>query len=175
MNKTVRRIVRILNRTTQASYPPGQGAFEFMNPGRLVDGELVLTLIQKFPGSMTGRDVPTYRFKMMISGGDEEIGRIDLRVANTERIVRFLGHIGYHVNPKYRGNRYAARATRLLLPLAFSHNINPIWITCNPENLASRRTCELLGADLVEIVDTPRNSDFYRAGDKQKCRYRIER
>ena len=46
-----------------------------------------------------------------------------------------------------------------------------IIITCTPDNAASRRTCELAGAVLVEIVDVP---DIYQNGEPRKCRYRIE-
>jgi tagatose 1,6-diphosphate aldolase len=62
----------------------------------------------------------------------------------------------------------------LLLPLARSHGLMTIWITCNPDNFASRRTCELAGATLVEIVDLPEDNDMYQRGERQKCRYRLD-
>ena len=77
------------------------------------------------------------------------------------------------MEPEHRGRRYAARGVRLLLPLAARHGIDPLWITCNPENLASRRTCELAGAELVEVVDLPPGEEMYQAGERQKCRYRL--
>ena len=46
-----------------------------------------------------------------------------------------------------------------------------LWITCNPDNLASRRTCELAGAEFMGIVDLPPDSDMYLEGERQKCRY----
>jgi predicted acetyltransferase len=49
-----------------------------------------------------------------------------------------------------------------------------VWITCDPDNIASRKTCELAGARLVEIVDLPEDTDMYREGMRQKCRYRID-
>jgi tagatose 1,6-diphosphate aldolase len=51
--------------------------------------------------------------------------------------------------------------------------LNELWITCNPENVASRRTCEFAGAEFVEIVDLPTNIDMYLEGERQKCRYRL--
>jgi hypothetical protein len=48
------------------------------------------------------------------------------------------------------------------------------WITCNLDNIASRKTCELAGARLVEIVDLSEDTDMYRKGERQKCRYRID-
>ena len=44
----------------------------------------------------------------------------------------------------------------------------------NPDNTASARTCELAGGELVEIVDLPKDTDMYRKGEPQKCRYKIE-
>jgi len=107
-------------------------------------------------------------------GQTENIGRIELRIGNTHHIVMYGGHIGYTVVPEYRGHHYAARACRLLMPLARSHGLKTLWITCNPDNIASRRTCELLGARLVEIVDLPASTDMYKAGECQKCRYRLD-
>ena len=47
-------------------------------------------------------------------------------------------------------------------------------ITTNPDNWASRRTCEIIGAEMVEIVDVPEYMEMYRQGDRQKCRYRLD-
>lgn len=148
--------------------------FEFDDPGRLIDGDLELILVEKYPGDPAIHHLPAYRFKMISSGRGGELGQIELRVGNTEPIVRYGGHLGFGVEPEHRGHRYAARGCRLLLPLARRHGLNPLWITCNPDNVTSRRTCELAGATLVEIVDLPEDSDMYREGERQKCRYRVE-
>ena len=148
--------------------------FQFHNPGRLVNGELELVLIEKYPGEPARDYVPAYKFQVRLAGQDENIGRIELRVGNTNHVVRYAGHIGYGVVPEHRGHRYAARSCSLLLPLARKHGLETLWITCNPDNVASRRTCEIAGAELVEIVDLPENTDMYREGKRQKCRYRID-
>lgn len=148
--------------------------FRFHNPGRLVDGELELVLLDKYPGDPVLKWVPTYRFKMTLLGRSDLVGRIDLRMGDTEHIVMYAGHIGYGVEEAYRGHHYAARACRLLMRLARSHHMKELWITCNPDNIASRRTCELAGAKFVEIVDLPKDTDMYQRGERQKCRYRLE-
>jgi predicted acetyltransferase len=148
--------------------------FEFHDPGKLVDGNLELILAERYPGGPSIGFVPTYRFKMRLAGGDKDVGHVELRVGNTRHIVMYGGHIAYGVLPEYRGHHYAARACRLLLPLARSHGLNPLWITCNPDNFASRRTCELAGATFVEIVDLPEDIDMYSEGERRKCRYRID-
>ena len=103
----------------------------------------------------------------------EILGNIRLSVGSTPHLERYAGHIGYGVLPEHRGHHYAARAVRLLLPLAYKTGLDPLWITCDPENLASRKTLELAGAELVEIVDVPPDCIIYRKGHPQKCRYRI--
>jgi len=104
----------------------------------------------------------------------EPAGTIQLRVGTTAAICNYAGHLGYEVLPIHRGHHYAARACRLLIPLARKHQLNPLWITCNPYNIASRRTCELAGAYLVEIVDLPPESEMFRKGERQKYRYRLD-
>jgi tagatose 1,6-diphosphate aldolase len=148
--------------------------FQFYDPGRLIDGDLELVLVKKHPGDPGQNYVPVYKFKMTLAGQSAEVGAIELRVGDTDHIVLYAGHLGYRVNPEHRGHRYAARACRLLLPLARKHGLKKLWITCNPDNVASRRTCELAGAELVEIVDLPSGTDMYQRGERQKCRYRID-
>jgi tagatose 1,6-diphosphate aldolase len=148
--------------------------FEFRDPGKLIDNDLELVLVEKYPGDPAINYVPAYKFRMSLVGQEEEIGHIELRVGNTNDIAMYGGHIAYGVEPDYRGRRYAARACRLLFPLARSHGLTELWITCNPDNIASRRTCELAGAKLVEIVDLPEDTDMYQEGERQKCRYRID-
>jgi predicted acetyltransferase len=147
--------------------------FQFHDPGRLIDGDLELELVEKRPGDPSRDYVPAYKFKMTLVGQGAEVGAIELRVGDTDHVVMYAGHVGYRVNPEHRGHRYAARACKLLLPLARRHGLETLWITCNPDNVASRRTCELAGAELVEVVDLPEDTDMYQRGDRQKCRYRL--
>lgn len=60
------------------------------------------------------------------------------------------------------------------MPLARQHGMFELWITGNPENIASRRTCELARADFVEIVDLPADIDMYQEGEGRKCHYRLD-
>jgi tagatose 1,6-diphosphate aldolase len=121
-----------------------------------------------------GVEVPTYCFTLAVEGDDEPAGHIHLRVGHTQNLELYQGHIGYGVIEKWRGRHFAERATRLLLPLAASHGIDPLWITCDPDNWASRRTCERLGGVLVEIVYVPETAPAYRFGARIKCRYRLD-
>jgi len=111
-----------------------------------------------------GADLPPVR----IAGG------IGLRIGKTYEIEMYYGHFGYHVYPPARGRRYAERSCRLLFPLARQHGMSRLWITCNPDNVASRRTCERLGGRLTSIVAVPESDPLYARGDREKCRYCID-
>lgn len=140
-------------------------------PGELRDNDLKLEL-----ASFTDHQVhkvPTYYFRMLHSETGEELGGINLRIASTPHIERYAGHVGYGVHPQHRGHRYATRALRLLLPLAKKLQIDPLWITCDPENKASQRTAELAGARFVETVDVPKECLIFQNGHPKKCRYRL--
>lgn len=143
-------------------------------PDRMVDDDLKLVLIEEYPGDPVLNHAPAFRFKMMLVGRDEKIGRIELRTGTTHNIVMYAGHVSFRVYPEHRGHRYAAKACKLLLPLARRQGLKALWITCNPDNVASRRTCELAVGELVEIVDLPQDTDMYQAGERQKRRYRID-
>lgn len=148
--------------------------FRFFDPGPLRDDDLELVLTQKVPANPARGHVPAYRFEMRRAGDPRKAGAMELRIGNVDSLVLYGGHIGYGVEPEFRGSHFAARSCRLLFPLAKRHGINPLWITCNPDNWASRRTCELAGGRLVEIVDLPPDNDQYARGDRQKCRYRFD-
>src|SRR5882672_8862226 len=120
--------------------------FTFFEFGPLRDGDLTLESIKTTPAHSTRGWVPAYHFRMLSAYG-EEIGSIRLRVADSEYITKYAGNVGYNVHSQHRGRRFAARAVRLLLPLARRHGLPEIWITCNPDNMPSRRTCEVLGAE----------------------------
>ena len=122
--------------------------------------------------------VPAYHFWMRRIGREagrpEIVGGINLRIGDGPNIERVIGHIGYHVYPFARGRHYAERACRLLLPLAATCGIDPVWITCNPDNYASRRTCERLGGILTEIVAVPEDHPLHARGETEKCLYRVD-
>jgi tagatose 1,6-diphosphate aldolase len=141
-------------------------------PGLLKHDELVLELTDFATHSI--HKVPTYYFCMVNAGSGEELGAINLRVGSTSHIELYAGHVGYTVHSAHRGHRYAARSLRLLTPFASKLGLDPLWITCDPDNIPSRRSCELAGARFFEIVDVPESCVIHRNGHKQKCRYRLD-
>ena len=118
--------------------------------------------------------VPTLFFRMMSDSTEEEVGTINLRVGSNAHLERYAGHIGYGVHPRHRGHHFAARSVILLQPVARRLGLDPLWITTDPENRASRRSLELAGAEFEEIVDVPLDCGIRKYGGKaRKCRYRL--
>jgi len=141
-------------------------------PGALKDNELVLELVDFTPHPI--HKVPTYYFRMVHVDSGEELGTINLRVGSSSQVELYAGNVGYTVHPAHRGNRYAARSLQLLTSVASKLGFTPLWITCDPENIGSRRSCEVAGAQFVEIVAVPESCVIHRVGHKQKCRYRLQ-
>jgi tagatose 1,6-diphosphate aldolase len=147
--------------------------FQFRAVGVLRDAELSLVLEDVLPWETSPWGVPAYRFQMRHGISGAAMGSISLRIGFEPRLVLYAGHIGYSVQPAYRGHHYAERATRLLLPLARAHGMQELWITCSPQNVPSRRTIERLGAVFVETVNVPRDYPLADGEIRQKRRYRI--
>ena len=147
--------------------------FRFLEPDPMIDGELALVLDRTCPADPRRGLVPAYEFHMVHDETGKTMGRISLRVGDTEFLRFYAGHIGYGVNPPFRGKRYAARSCKLLLPLAARHGFEELWITVNPDNIPSRRTCEIIGGEMMGIVDVPPGCEMYERGDRRKCRYRL--
>jgi tagatose 1,6-diphosphate aldolase len=154
--------------------PPPAHGFCFLDPGSLCDGDLRLALVHKHAEQPKVKTAPEYEFEMRSAETAARLGRISLRIGDSERLRRYVGHVGYFVEPPCRGNRYASRAVRLVLPLAWRHGLAPVWITCNPDNLPSRRSLERAGGIYVETVPVPPNDPLYLQGDVEKCRFRFD-
>ena len=144
--------------------------FKFNKNIELYDDEIFLFLRETVDADETKGFVPSYLFDICSIRTDDVYGRCDLRVGYNEQIYHG-GNIGYSVYEPFRGRRYALKACNLLLELAKFHQMKRLIITCNPENIASRRTCELFGAVYIETIELPEHSVMYKAGDRYKFIY----
>lgn len=137
----------------------------------LTDGEIDIVIQEKRAGDILKGYSPEYKFKILIHNTNDVIGHINLRTGNMEKVVKYIGHIGYGIKEGYRGNKYSAKACKLIKEVAKENGLDSIIITCNPDNYASRSICEYIGANLIEIIDIPKTSDAYSMSETKKCRY----
>lgn len=141
----------------------------FFDTGFLKNEEIQLVLEKTVDGDKEKNWVPAYHFSINDFNGTK-MGVCDLRIGYNDNLY-FGGHIGYTVFAEYRGNHYAGKACLLLFQLARKHNMQHLYITCNPDNYASRRTCEYAGGKLLETAELPEGNDMRDRGELEKCIY----
>lgn len=109
-------------------------------------------------------------WRITLHNEKEEIGQISYRDGES-RCVYYYGHIGYHIDPPYRGQHFAYRACRLIEREIRLSGKTSVVITCDPDNEPSRKTCERLGCYFERIADVP--EDIYEKFEisREKCRY----
>lgn len=147
--------------------------FKFLDPGKLADGDLELVLAKKVPADPGKGYVPGYEFEMRELGKPAAIGSIRLRVGSALKL-RYPGHIGYEVKERFRGHRFAARSCQLIFPFARAHGLSAVWLTVDPHNIPSKRTCEIIGAKYIETVRISKTHEMYAQGARFRRRYRID-
>lgn len=138
-------------------------------PDHLAFGQVTLRFVRVVPGDPSRGLVPAYHFRILIKDGSDA-GHINFRVGDTSHVQACAGHIGFEIRPEFRGQGYAGQACRALASLVRLF-YKTVVITCDPDNVASRRTIELLGAGFVDEVDVPPHDPGYKRGARRKRRY----
>ncbi len=109
-------------------------------------------------------------WRITLHNSRKEIGRISYRDGES-RYIYYYGHIGYHIDLPYRGHHYAARACRLLTGEIRMSGKTSVVITCDPDNIASRKTCEALGSLFERTAPVPEDIRADYDIGPMKCRY----
>lgn len=147
-------------------------AFPFLKTYDLKTDEIELRLDQTYEGDEEKGWAPAYKFSICSPNG-VEMGFCDLRVGYSENLY-YAGNIGYTVYEGFRGHHYAAKACLLLFTLARRHGMKELIITCNPDNMASAKTCERVGGELIETAELPMNNPMrVEKGETHKRIYRV--
>lgn len=146
--------------------------FVFLKTYDLKSDEIELRLEKTLPGDPVRGWVPSYKFNICSPQGTK-MGFCDLRVGYNQNLY-YAGNIGYTVYEEFRGHHYAAKACLLLFGLAKKHGMQEIIITCNPDNIASAKTCERVGGELIETVELPTDNPMrVEDGETHKRIYRV--
>ena len=107
------------------------------------------TLAARVPGLLAQSDPATVLpegrvhsdYWWMVEDG-EFVGYVAVRHALTDFLLEQGGHIGYAVRPSRRGRGHATRALALALDRARELGLDRVLLTCDEDNVASRRTIE---------------------------------
>lgn len=108
-----------------------------------------LKLIEYIDKNLPKGITPYYLFAIEVN--NQEVGRMTYRPGTIEEHY-FDGHIGYHIEPEFRGHHYACQACILLQQ---EMNFHQVILTCDPQNKASLKTIERLGASYIETKTIP--------------------
>jgi predicted acetyltransferase len=139
-------------------------------PETLSAGEVLLRFVRIVPGERSRGFVPYYHFRILAADG-ADVGHINFRVGDTDHVRVCAGHLGFEVLEAFRGHGYAFQACRAIAPFVASI-YDAVTITCDPENHASRRTIERLGASFIDEVAVPPQDPHYQRGSRSKRRYK---
>lgn len=82
--------------------------------------------------------------------GTDYLGRLAIRHRLTEHLLEIGGHIGYDVRPTARRRGHATAMLRAALPVAAELGIEKALVTCDTDNVASRKVIESAGGVLED-------------------------
>jgi predicted acetyltransferase len=82
--------------------------------------------------------------------GNEYLGRISIRHRLTASLREIGGHIGYDIRPSARRRGHATAMLAAALPVARSLGIDAALLTCDEDNIASRKVIEANGGVLED-------------------------
>jgi predicted acetyltransferase len=127
---------------------PGFPGVEFTREG-LEDPEqfarfTAYLLAERLPDTPRPNGWVPYTVKWIVEG-DEYVGRVSLRHVLTDSLLTWGGHIGYGVRPSARGRGAATAGLAEMVAVAAGMGIDPVLVTCDVDNEASRRTIERNG------------------------------
>lgn len=142
----------------------------FSKKAMFTDGEVDLVLSNEDVSDAACGIVDGFTFYMYKARTRHYMGYVSLRLGESPGLY-YLGHIGYRVEPEYRGQHLAERSCRMIVPLMKRLGIHSAVITTNVDNMPSRKTAERLGCILESIVPVPERFRGICAGAAWKCRY----
>jgi predicted acetyltransferase len=85
--------------------------------------------------------------------GDEVVGRISVRHELNEVLAAWGGHIGYAVRPSARRRGHATAALAAAVERCRETGVERVLVTCDLDNVASRRTIEGAGGRYEDTRD----------------------
>lgn len=103
----------------------------------------------------------------LINSNSDILGTVRLRHELGKRNFEEGGHIGYDISPKYRRKGYGKVILKLVLEKAKELGLEKVLVTCDFDNIGSKRIIESNGGKLENII-------ISKETGKEVLRYWIE-
>ncbi len=151
------------------------GDFPYMEPAELTDG-VVRLVLKRYTEDVDAvkQHVPYYEFDVIDECSQEVAGGLVLRAGYNQHIDNCAGNVGYGIDEKFRGMRYAARATVLVGRFAEELGMPYLVITTRPDNAASSRTAAIAGYKYIGESQVPEEDEMYAEGERMMSVFRLE-
>jgi predicted acetyltransferase len=82
--------------------------------------------------------------------GEDYLGSIRIRHSLNEELLEEGGHIGYDIAPAQRLRGHGTAMLKAALPIAADLGVDPVLITCDNDNVGSRKIIEANGGVLED-------------------------
>jgi predicted acetyltransferase len=82
--------------------------------------------------------------------GDEWLGRLSIRHRLNPALLEVAGHITYGVRPSARRQGHGTRMLAQSLPVAAELGIDPVMVSCDTDNVGSRKVIQAAGGELED-------------------------
>lgn len=133
----------------------GKGENGFVNGLYCENMDLFQSLVQSNSEISLGKNlkegyVPQTLYWLFIDGRPVGYGKLRHRL--NEKLLVHGGHIGYVIRPSERGKGYGKILLQELLDQAKAKMLDQVLITCNEENVASRKIAESSGGKLDHVL-----------------------
>ncbi len=114
-----------------------------------------------------------------LTKNSEYIGQVSIRPElTTPYLITYGGHVGYSIRPSKRRCGYGTKILSMALEIAQKNNLKRVLVTCDSDNIGSRKIIETNGG-CYETALTMTDSSFITEGrpirqEIKKLRYWID-
>jgi len=147
-----------------------QSKLDLMEHRQLREGEPFSKFVRRVRGYGAGKDLPkgfVPETVLWLVDKSQFIGGVSIRHKFNKKLRTIGGHIGYWIRPSKWQQGYGTKILALALPRARQLGIKKVLVTCDENNLGSRRIIEKNGGILENIVSAG-------AGKPKKLRFWID-